>query len=106
MQECSKADIIEADITEYMSADEIKAAKKSELTTESYTFHRLIEILLLKLAEKGKLKLDDINVLAECYPIEKDLDKDGILRTWINGKKYKPVDLIEESCLHCCMHEG
>lgn len=101
MQECSKADI-----TEYSSKDEIKAAKKSELTTENYTFHRLVEILLLKLAEKRKLKLDDIDVLAECYPIAKDYDKDGTVRTWLEEKKYKPSDFVEESCLHCCMHEG
>ena len=98
MQECSKADIIEADITEYMSADDIKEAKKSELTTESYTFHRLVEILLLKLAEKGKLKLDDIDVLAECYPIEKDYDKDGTVRTWLDAKKYK-----NHVCIVACM---
>ena len=101
MQEYSKADI-----TNYSSADDIKEAEKSELTTENYTFHRLVEILLLKLVEKGKLKLDDIDVLAKCYPIAKDCDKDGTKRTWLDDKKYKPADLIEESCLHCCMHEG
>lgn len=101
MQEYSKADN-----TDYSSEDEIKEAEKSELTTENYTFHRLVEILLLKLADKGKLKLDDIDVLAECYPIAKDCDKDGTKKTWLDDKKYKPTDFIEESCLHCCMHEG
>lgn len=101
MKECSKADI-----ARFSSEDDIKEAEKSELTTENYTFHRLVEILLLKLAEKGKLKLDDIDVLAECYPIAKDYDKDGTVRTWLDEKKYKPSDFVEESCLHCCMHEG
>lgn len=101
MQECCKSDI-----TKWSSEDDVKEAEKSELTTENYTFQRLVEILLLKLAENGKLKLDDIDVLAECYPIAKDCDKDGTVRTWLEEKKYKPADLIEESCLHCCMHEG
>lgn len=101
MQEYSKADI-----TDFSSEDDIKEAEKSELTTKNYTFHRLVEILLLKLADKGKLKLDDIDALAECYPIAKDCDKDGTKRTWLDDKKYKPIDFVEESCLHCCMHEG
>lgn len=99
-------ELCKADIRDYTPQECIDEAEKSSLTTESYTFERLLEVLLLKLAEQGKLKLDDIDVLAKCYPIAEYCDKDGTTRTWLDGKKYKPADLVEESCLHCCMHEG
>ena len=73
----------------------------SKWNTEAYTSARFFEVLLKKLEELGKIKLDDIEVLKKLYPSGcKDND------TYIPNGKYDAEELIEESCLHFISHEG
>ena len=60
-------------------AEKIEEAKNSEFVSEAYTAERFLEILVKKLAEKGKVVL----------PIDFDIDK-----------------FADECILHACTHEG
>lgn len=73
----------------------------SKWNTEAYTPARFFEVLLKKLEELGKIKLDDIEVLKKLYP-------SGCVKndTYIPDGKYDAEEFIEESCLHFIGHEG
>lgn len=60
-------------------AEKIEEAENSEFVSEAYTAERLLEILVKKLAEKGKAAL----------PADFDIDK-----------------FADECILHACTHEG
>lgn len=76
----------------------------SKHKTESYTIDRFFEVLLDKLVEMQKIKVDDEAVLNEEYPMT--WGKGNGPSTYISNGQYKPNDLIAESMLHCVMHEG
>lgn len=73
----------------------------SKWNTEAYTPARFFEVLLKKLEELGKIKLNDIEVLKKLYP--SGCDKND---TYIPNGKYDAEEFIEESCLHFIGHEG
>ena len=73
----------------------------SKWRTKPYTVERLFEVLLCKLVDMGKIKLDDKEVLCKLYPCHGDTNK-----TCIPNEKYDAEELIEESCLHFVAHEG
>lgn len=73
----------------------------SKFCTEPDTLERFFEILLNKLVEMGKLKLDDKDVLSKLYPNPNDP-----AGTYLDDDKYSAIDFIEESVLHFIAHEG
>lgn len=75
----------------------------SKWKTEPYSAYRFFEVLLDKLVEMRKLKLDDAEVLNKIYP---DACKNDGKSTYIPNGKYDAEELIEESCLHFVAHEG
>lgn len=75
----------------------------SKWKTESYTPARVFEVLLNKLVEMGKLKLDEAEVLNKLYP---DACKNDGKSTYIPNGKYDAEEFIEESVLHFIGHEG
>ncbi len=99
------SDCCEADICEWTTEADKEEYRKSALTTKAYTLERVFEVLLRKLVEKGKIKVDDLAVLSKAYPYCAD-SKDKAQGTWLEGDKYKPADMVDEVCLHANMHEG
>ena len=88
---------------EIMDLAGVNEEDASKWKTESYTPARVFEVLLNKLVEMGKLKLDEAEVLNKLYP---DACKNDGKSTYIPNGKYDAEEFIEESVLHFIGHEG
>lgn len=91
----------------YMDQKEIEAAKTRKWTTRAFTSLRVYEVLLLKLVEMGKIKLDDAAVLGKIYPADEQAKKDfPNCKSWFPNDVYTAEEFADESELGFVGHEG
>lgn len=91
----------------YMDQKEIEAAKTRKWTTRAFTSLRVYEVLLLKLVEMGKIKLDDAAVLSKIYPADEQAKKDfPNCKSWFPNDVYTAEEFADESELGFVGHEG